>query len=84
MTDKDLEINRLCGEVALLKEEVALLKAAEELRFRDDVAPHWFAEELFFWRTKYLKDHPEHNTTDYVRHARENERIDVILFMESE
>lgn len=41
----------------------------------------WWAEEMLFWRTKYLLDHPEHANTDYVRTARDNENIDPMMFI---
>jgi len=41
----------------------------------------WWAEEMLFWRTKYLQDHPEHESLDYVRSAREDENIDVMIFI---
>lgn len=41
----------------------------------------WWAEEMLFWRTKYLRDHPEHANFDYVQTARETEKIDPLLFL---
>lgn len=41
----------------------------------------WWAEEMLFWRTKYLMEHPEHNNETYVRTAREDEKIDPWMFL---
>lgn len=51
------------GEIGLLMEENARLQ--EQVKY--------FAEEQDFWRSKYLRDHPEHDTWDYVETARESE-----------
>lgn len=41
----------------------------------------WWAEEMLFWRTKYLLEHPEHANTDYVRNARQLEKLDPLIFI---
>ena len=41
----------------------------------------WWAEEMLFWRTKYLLEHPEQATEDYVRNAREDEGLDPMIFI---
>lgn len=62
MTDDQLEIQRLSGELHLASTE------------RD-----WWAEEMLFWRTKFLKDHPNLATHDYVQSAREEEGSDDVM-----
>lgn len=41
----------------------------------------WWAEEMLFWRTKYLLEHPDLAIPDYVHTAREDEKIDPMLFL---
>lgn len=60
--DKDLEIQRLNGELHLAESE-----------------REWWAEEMLFWRTKFLKDHPDLATADYVHTAREEEGTDDVM-----
>jgi len=49
MSDNELEILRLRGEILLLEQQLS-----------------WFAESQDRWRSKYLKEHPEHDSWDYV------------------
>lgn len=44
-------------------------------------AIEWWAEEMLFWRTKYLRDHPEQANHDYVQTAREDEKLDPMIFI---
>lgn len=81
MDNRDLEIMRLKGEVQLLEEELARLRPKEGA---DDLLPgqlDWWAEEMMFWRTKWLLEHPERQNLEYVQNARLDERIDVMLFV---
>jgi hypothetical protein len=80
MTDDQLEIQRLRGELAIAREELSMLRDSQETHGRDVDALTWWAEEMLFWRSKYLNEHPEHANKEYVRSARENERIDVKIF----
>lgn len=82
MSDKDIEIAALRGEVALLKDELRLLRNSQETHGADPDALSWWAEEMMFWRSKYLADHPEHHNAEYVHNARQNERRDVQIFVE--
>ncbi len=41
----------------------------------------WWAEEMLFWRTKYLLEHPQQANFDYVSTAREDEKIDPMMFL---
>lgn len=63
MSDHELEIQRLLGEIELLKQAHA-----------DEV--EWWAKEQDFWRRKYLQDHPENDNWDFVESAREIEEDD--------
>lgn len=81
MSDHEIEIAALRGEIELLKTEVRLLRDDEEARIHGDEHRHWWAEEMLFWRTKYLLDHPDQATKEYVRNARQIERIDVKVFL---
>lgn len=82
MIDQDIEIAALRGELSLLKDELRLLRNSQETHGADYEALCWWAEEMMFWRAKYLKEHPECDNADYVRHARERERMDVKIFIE--
>lgn len=64
MTDEQLEIQRLNGELELLTTE-----------------RNWWAEEMIYWRAKYLADHPEHNNPDYVKSARIDDPMDGQIFL---
>lgn len=41
----------------------------------------WWAEEMLFWRTKYLREHPTLANHEYVRSAREEENLDPMIFI---
>lgn len=43
----------------------------------------WWAEEMLFWRSKWLADHPEKATYDYVSTAREDEgdKVEILMFI---
>lgn len=50
-------------------------------RHLDGKCIEWWAEEMLFWRTKYLQEHPNLANTDYVRNAREDEKLDPMIFI---
>jgi hypothetical protein len=64
MTNDQIEINRLKGELVL-----------------EGKAIEWWAEEMLFWRTKYLLEHPDQANYDYVSTAREDEKLDPFIFI---
>lgn len=49
---------------------IAVLEGEIELH-HDEIK--WWADELDFWRRKYLADHPEHDNWAYVMNARKDE-----------
>jgi len=81
MDDRGLEIQRLQGEIQLLKNEIALLRPKEDAGTIVPGQVDWWAEEMLFWRTKYLREHPERANKEYILNARADERLDVILFV---
>jgi hypothetical protein len=63
MNELELKFLTQEGENILLREENAKLRESLE----------WFANEQDFWRSKFLKEHPECDNWEYVENARENE-----------
>lgn len=51
--------------------KIAVLEGQMELH-HDELK--WWAEELDFWRSKYLKEHPELDNWAYVMNARKDEQ----------
>jgi len=50
--------------------KIAMLEGEMELH-HDELG--WWSKELDFWRSKYLKEHPELDNWEYVRNARKDE-----------
>lgn len=63
MNQSDLQIAELEGQILLLNEEVDYLNESRK----------WFYEEMYFWRKKYLREHPEFDNHDYIECARQIE-----------
>lgn len=60
--------------------EIEIQRLHGELKL-EGKAIEWWAEEMLFWRTKYLLEHPDQANFDYVQTARETENIDVMMFL---
>lgn len=63
MSDTPIEIAARDGEILLLKQEVERLSRNAES----------FLDQMWFWRGKYLSEHPEKNNWDYAVNAYSDE-----------
>lgn len=62
MSDEQIMIQELRGEILLLQDNAAL---------------DWAMAEMDFWRAKYLREHPEMDTWEKIETARQNATDDL-------